>query len=61
MRVSFARMKFLHELYYPGVKFSEGKFLEHKFSFRKFSATIWYALLKSLRYGVLLVPAWVAC
>ena len=37
-----------------------GRFLEDKFSFRKFPVTIWYALLKSFRYGVLFVPAWVA-
>ena len=35
-----------------------GKFLEDKFSFRKLSVTIWYTLLKSLRYGVQFVPAW---
>ena len=35
-----------------------GKFLEDKFSFRKLSVTIWYTLLKSLRYGVPFVPTW---
>ena len=43
-----------------GSKFFMGKFLEDKYSFRKFPVTIWYALLKSFRYGVLFVPAWVA-
>ena len=35
-----------------------GKFLEDKFSFRKLSVTIWYTLLKSLRYGLPFVPTW---